>query len=419
VGHKRHKHVAARTRYAYPMSIFLYEPPPFDLSPLPEEQSYKIRQAFNQGTAEDYSTRSLVKAHIVTYYPIRGGIFFRREPIKNIIMHSTEPGVPVGAKTIIDGWSHGGRRHAGAHYVVDRDGTIYQALDPDLAAVHINIFKTLPGFDNDNSVGIEMCHQGSQNYPPEQLRSVIKLVVYLQNHYHVPNSNIVTHKYAQQGDHTDPVNFAWNDFIADKASMQNQALNYRVASLKAEALAWQPIEEMGPSPSKIYKGNKAVVLDLSKPNKVQTPPSKVTVRVPATTYTSAPLPSTPVSSISEPSEPSMLSGSSVSTPSAAAVNLVPVTTGSVPRLVPATPANSASNTATGNTAISVPAINIMPGVTKSNNGSDNNDYRPIDEAVSSPPSRNSQGKRMLPLRGPIEMDPNEAASLLNEPDANK
>jgi len=426
VAHKKHRHITAKTRYAYPMSLFLYEPPPFDLSPLSEEQCLKIRKAFAQGTAEEYPTRSLVKAHLVTYYPIRGGIFFRRQPIKNIIMHSTEPGIPVSAKTVIDGWSHGGRRHPGAHYVVDRDGTIYQALDPDLAAVHINIFKTLPGFDNDNSVGIEMCHQGSQNYPPDQVQAVVKLVVYLQNHYHVPNSNIVTHRYAQQGDHTDPVNFAWNDFIADKTSLQNQSLNYRLADLKAEALAWQPIEEMGPGQSKIYKGNKAVVVDLSKPAAVQAPPNKVTAREkatgpitesatglatglvtgPATGYTSAPI------------------------LSSAAVNLVPLTTDSVSRLVPAMPANVPvssvnrlvpasfviNNGVGGGTAASaIPIINGTPLIKNGDASNGNVDqYRPVDEAVIPPISGGNQSKKILPLRGPIEMDPNQAASLLNE-----
>ncbi len=277
----RHRHVQARARYAYPMSLFLYQPPPFDSTPLPEDISLKIRKAFTRGTAADYPTRSLVKAGLVSYYPIRGGIFFRREPIKNIIIHSTEPGIPISARAVIDGWSHGGRRHPGAHYVVERDGTIYQALDPDLAAVHINIFKTLPGFDNDNSVGIEMCHQGSQTYPAEQVQSVIKLVVYLQNHYHIPDSNIVTHRYAQQGDHTDPVNFAWNEFIADKTSLQNQALNYRLADLKAEAVAWQPIEELGTGKAKIFKGNKPEVVDVTKPTGAPVPMITKIIDVPA------------------------------------------------------------------------------------------------------------------------------------------
>ncbi len=146
------------------------EPPAFDATPLPDEISTQIKRSFYSGNAEQYPTRSLVRAGIASYYPMRGGIFWRREPIKYLIMHSTEPGIPVGAKTIIDGWSHGGRRHAGAHYVVDRDGTIYQAVDPDLATVHVNIFKTLPGINNDNSIGIEMCHQGGQDYPPALVR---------------------------------------------------------------------------------------------------------------------------------------------------------------------------------------------------------------------------------------------------------
>ena len=57
------------------------------------------------------------------------------------------------------------------------------------------------------------------------------------------DSNIVTHRYAQQGDHTDPVNFGWSDFIADKTSLQTQSLNCRLADLKTEALAWQPIQD--------------------------------------------------------------------------------------------------------------------------------------------------------------------------------
>jgi hypothetical protein len=397
--HRKSRHVATRARYAYPMSLFLYQPPPFDLTPLPEDQCLKIRKAFAQGTAGEYPTRSLVKAHIVTYYPIRGGIFFRRELIKNIIMHSTEPGIPVGAKTVIDGWSHGGRRHPGAHYVVDRDGTIYQAVDPDLAAVHVNIFKTLPGFDNDNSVGIEMCHQGSQNYPPEQVQSVIKLVVYLQNHYHVPDSNVVTHRYAQQGDHTDPVNFAWNDFIADKASLQNQSLNFRLADLKREALAWQPIEELGPGKTKIYKGNKSVVVDQNKLSVPLTQENKVAEREQSANLTSAPIPSGNMA------------------------NLIPITAEPVSRLVPASPANrlvpasfiiNNSSTASS-TSGGAHIINGIHEPTSSRPDIGSADlYQQIDEAVMPAASVNNQSKRQLPLKGPIEMDPNEAAGLLDQ-----
>lgn len=228
-----------KTRYAYPIGIFLASPPAFDQSGLPPELSASIRSAFSQGLADGYPARSLVKAGIVSYHPLRGGIFWRREPIKYVIIHSTETGIPLSAIRVIESWSSMGRRHPGAQYVIERDGCIYQALDPDLASVHVNIFKTLPGINNDNSVGIEMCHTGSQEYTESQVSSLIKLVVYLQGHYHVPDENVITHRYAQQGDHTDPVNFAWDRFIADKDRMQRSAVGLKVAMLNNEAVNWQ------------------------------------------------------------------------------------------------------------------------------------------------------------------------------------
>jgi len=249
VRHSKLRHVAglhhhethsAHTRYAYSMDLFMAKAPAFDTSPLPEGLASTVRGAFLRGRAESYSPRTLVKAGVVSYHPIRGGIFWRRQPVKYIIVHSTETGIPQGAVRVIEAWSSLGRRHPGAQYVVDRDGTIYQALDPDLASVHVNIFKTLPGINNDDSVGIEMCHAGHQDYPPSQVDSVIKLVVYLQNHYHVSGDNIVTHRYAQQGDHTDPVFFDWNGFIASKNSFLQQALAMKLGEINREAISWVP-----------------------------------------------------------------------------------------------------------------------------------------------------------------------------------
>jgi hypothetical protein len=241
-GRHRHGHEVAqkpRERHAYPVGIFLASPPTFDQSAFPADLSASIRSAFTQGLGDSYPARSLVKAGIVTYHPLRGGIYWRREAIKYVIVHSTETGRPLTAIQVIESWSSMGRRHPGAQYVIERDGAIYQALDPDLASVHVNVFKTLPGINNDNSVGIEMCHTGSQDYPDVQVASLIKLVTYLQGHYHVPDENVITHRYAQQGDHTDPVNFGWDRFIADKGRLQQSAAALKVAMLNNEAVNWQ------------------------------------------------------------------------------------------------------------------------------------------------------------------------------------
>jgi hypothetical protein len=65
------------------------------------------------------------------------------------------------------------------------------------------------------------------------------LVVYLQHRYNVMDDNIITHRYAQQGDHTDPVNFDWGGFIANKNSLRNQAIAYRENHIKDDARRWR------------------------------------------------------------------------------------------------------------------------------------------------------------------------------------
>lgn len=245
-----------KTRYAYPIDIFMMHPPEFDQSPLSQEQSNEIRSNFENGVADELPARSLVRAGVVKYHALRGGIFWRREPVKYIIVHSTEPGIPLSAVRIIESWSSMGRRHPGAQYVVDRDGSIYQAVDPDLATVHVNIFKTLPGINNDNSIGIEMCHTGKQDYPHEQRQSVIRLVNYLQQRYKVDDENIITHRYAQQGDHTDPVNFDFTGFLQAKNNFKNKAIALRIKDMKEEGKTWER-QEM-PSPTTILQPHTSV-----------------------------------------------------------------------------------------------------------------------------------------------------------------
>ncbi len=254
--HHRRAAKVPKTRYAYPVDIFMMHPPEFDQSPLSQEQSYEIRNNFEGGVADEIPARSLVRAGVVKYHALRGGIFWRREPVKYIVVHSTETGIPLSAIRVIESWSSMGRRHPGAQYVVDRDGLIYQAVDPDLATVHVNIFKTLPGINNDNSIGIEMCHTGRQDYPQEQRQSVIRLVNYLQQRYKVADENIITHRYAQQGDHTDPVNFDFPGFLQAKNNFKNKAIASRIKDMKEEGKSWERAEM--PPPTTILQPHTSV-----------------------------------------------------------------------------------------------------------------------------------------------------------------
>ncbi|HEY9791816.1 MAG TPA: peptidoglycan recognition family protein [Candidatus Obscuribacterales bacterium] len=224
---KHHATAQSKPRYAYALDMLMMEAPPQDLSLLPSDEALKIRYAFQSGTADHVPPNLLIRSGAVNYYPLHGGILERREEVKYIVVHSTETGVPQDARHVINAWSSGGRRHPGAQFIVDRDGTIFETVDPKYATVHVNIFKTLPGINNDNTIGIEMCHTGSQDYPPEQRAAVTRLVTYLQDRFHVVNDNVITHRYAQQGDHTDPVNFNFEEFLARKDDFHNKALAMR------------------------------------------------------------------------------------------------------------------------------------------------------------------------------------------------
>lgn len=227
-GRYRHGHAAHRSapkpRYAYPLDFFTWKTNDYDHSPLDPEMAAKVRESFANGTADIYPPHYLVRAGVAHHYPLRGGIFKRRDRVKYIVVHSTETGVPQDAKGVINAWSSGGRRHPGTQYIIDRDGTIFQPVHPDWGTVHVNIFKTLPGINNDNTIGIEMCHWGQISYPQEQRLAVKRLVAYLQDRYHVLDENVITHRYAQQGDHTDPVAFDWEGFLAVKDAFRTQAL---------------------------------------------------------------------------------------------------------------------------------------------------------------------------------------------------
>jgi hypothetical protein len=163
--------------------------------------------AFSHGAAGNYSFDRLIKAHVFVLDPLVGSVFKRHTAVKYIILHSTETGSPANAPRVIKSWNNRGMRHPGAQFVVDRDGIIYSTTDPDMATVHINTSKTLPGYTNDNSIGIEIVRAGPQKYTQPQLDSVMYLVSYLQGHYHVVDTNVTTHHHVQPSDRSDPVGF--------------------------------------------------------------------------------------------------------------------------------------------------------------------------------------------------------------------
>lgn len=201
----------------------------FDKTPYGAQVSRTIHSAFQAGDAGHFTPRQMVKAGVFQHYPLSGGIFNRKERVKHIILHSTETARAADAKRVIRSWNNRGLRHPGAQYVVDRDGTIYQTVDPAYATVHVNINRTRRGVNNDNSVGIEMVRTGKQKYTRSQMDSVVRLVSYLQDKYDIAGSMVLAHGYVQPSDRTDPVGFDWHKFNSDLAFLKvNQTTAFKL-----------------------------------------------------------------------------------------------------------------------------------------------------------------------------------------------
>jgi N-acetylmuramoyl-L-alanine amidase len=224
--HLPHALAAAKSHFAYAKDFFMWNAPAGINGNMPPTLASLVKESFTRGQASKYAPYQLLQAGIFQDDPLLGGIFRRREDVKYIILHSTETGRAADASRVIKSWNRG-LRHPGAQYVVDRDGIIHQTVDPSFGTVHVDIFRTLLGVNNDNSIGIEMVRSGDQKYTPEQLTSVEHLVVYLQSYFNVSDDHIYSHHEVQPSDRTDPVNFDWTAFNAAKAGLHTQAVAFK------------------------------------------------------------------------------------------------------------------------------------------------------------------------------------------------
>lgn len=150
---------------------------------------------------------------------------------KYIVLHDTESDSDAAA--IIDWWDGNGNQVA-AHFIVNRDGTIWQCVPLDRIAHHAGYGDTghndRYGIDEDGrddmagstpiggdfadyamnawSVGIEMVHVGGEgDYPEEQLRAVDDLIAYIDASFGF-ESEIIDHKAWRSGNSDTSAEFA-------------------------------------------------------------------------------------------------------------------------------------------------------------------------------------------------------------------
>jgi N-acetylmuramoyl-L-alanine amidase len=108
-------------------------------------------------------------------------------------------------------------RRVSAHYLVARDGKIYQLVDERARAWHAGASRWGWQRDmNSASLGIELDNDGTEDYPEVQVESLLTLLADIAGRYPIPAANYLGHGDVAPGRKFDPGSrFPWKR-LADK-----------------------------------------------------------------------------------------------------------------------------------------------------------------------------------------------------------
>ncbi|MEN9938327.1 MAG: hypothetical protein RLZZ387_4906 [Chloroflexota bacterium] len=107
-------------------------------------------------------------------------------------------------------WFRNKASRVSAHYLIDKDGTIYRCVPEELVAWHagVSFWHGRAGV-NARSIGIELVNRndGVDPYPAEQWRSALWLGAALVRRYGIAPENVVAHYDVSPGRKNDPRGF--------------------------------------------------------------------------------------------------------------------------------------------------------------------------------------------------------------------
>lgn len=141
-------------------------------------------------------------------------------------------------------------REVSAHYLVERDGTVYQLVDERARAWHAGKSRWGFGTDiNSASIGIELDNNGHEPYAEPQIVSLLALLADLKARYRIPAANFLGHGDIAVSRKVDPgARFPWKrlaeggfglwcdprplqPLVAVNVPLSLQALGYDVGNL--------------------------------------------------------------------------------------------------------------------------------------------------------------------------------------------
>ena len=149
-----------------------------------------------------------------------------------------------------------------AHYIVDRDGTVFQMVKENNVAFHAGVSslhgKKINRGCNDFTIGIELIGGQWIDYTKEQYDSLILLVGDIKERYKIKTKNIVGHRDIAPGRKHDPgKHFNWNTLFTGIKKIENDSMIEKNKRLVIEDNVKKSLE-------KIKSGDVPIVNNISK-----------------------------------------------------------------------------------------------------------------------------------------------------------
>ena len=115
--------------------------------------------------------------------------FDARRPNIVVLHHTSNDTVDRALRTLTDP-----AREVSAHYVIARNGSLFQLVDERHRAWHAGVSRWGAISDlNSVSIGIELDNNGREPFPQAQIDALLELLAELKTRYSIPRANFVGH----------------------------------------------------------------------------------------------------------------------------------------------------------------------------------------------------------------------------------